>query len=132
MDTETIQGYLDNMDAKEIDAFYSINWNEVGTDGVKSWNDVLNLVHQKTTLSADTVHVKTYSDISDAISNYNDILAQTNEIAADNIKVTQEYKDSLTALGISSKELNECFDENNGLVVKNSKQLRKLVSEKNA
>lgn len=71
--------------------------------------------------------VKTYSQLSEAVEKYNDILTQTSEIIVDNTKVTQDYKDALTELGISEEELSECFDKDNDLVVKNAKELNKLV-----
>lgn len=71
--------------------------------------------------------VSTYSKLVEEVDAYNEALAQTEEIISDNTKVTQEYKDSLTALGISASDLNECFDENDKLVVKDAKALNDLV-----
>lgn len=71
--------------------------------------------------------VQTYSTLVTSLESYNEILAQTSELVFDNIAVTQEYKDSLTGLGISSEELAECFDDENKLVVKNSTLLNKLI-----
>lgn len=72
---------------------------------------------------------QTYSELSTSIESYNEVLAQTSEIVSDNTEVSQEYKDSLTAIGISSEELAECFDENNGLIVKNSDKLKDLIKK---
>ena len=77
----------------------------------------------------DVTTFKTYSEIAEGVSKYNEILLQTSEIISDNIEVTQEYKDSLVALGINEDKLNECFYENNPLVVKNSSLLNKLVAQ---
>ena len=74
--------------------------------------------------------IKTYSTLITDVESYNDVLSQTSEIVADNTEVTQEYKDSLTALGLSQEELADCFDENNGLIVKNAALLNKLVKQK--
>ena len=74
--------------------------------------------------------VDTYSVLASEAESYNEILFKTSEIISDNTEVTQEYKDSLTAMGISSKELADCFDENNGLIVKNAALLNKLVKQK--
>lgn len=71
--------------------------------------------------------VKTYSELQEEMSSYNEILAQTQEIVSDDIKVSKEYKDSLKELGITSQELNECFDDSNPLLVSNAKLLNKLV-----
>lgn len=76
------------------------------------------------------IEVQSYVDLSERTSSYNDILAQTNAISADNIKVTQEYKTALQELGLAEEEIGECFDENNSLVVTNSQRLRELVAEK--
>ena len=75
------------------------------------------------------IPVQTYSELSASIESYNEILSQTSEIVSDNTEVTQEYKDSLTAIGISSEELAECFDENNGLIVTNSDKLKDLIKK---
>ena len=74
--------------------------------------------------------VSTYSDITSEIESYNEVLEQTSEIVADNTEVTEEYKDALKALGVSEEELSECFDENNGLIVKNAALLNKLIKQK--
>lgn len=74
--------------------------------------------------------VQTYSSIMESVENFNEVLAQTEEVVLNNTTVTQEYKDSLTALGISTEELNECFYENNPLVVKNATLLKQLVAQK--
>ena len=73
--------------------------------------------------------VETYSAITEAVSQYNDILAQTSEIVGDNTKVSQEYKDSIVSLVGSEKEVNKYFDENNKLVVKNAEGLKDLISQ---
>ena len=73
--------------------------------------------------------VQTYSELSASLESYNEVLSQTSEIVSDNTEVTQEYKDSLTAIGISSEELAECFDENNGLIVTNADRLKDLIKK---
>ena len=92
--------------------------------------DVFGEPNPNYTQTPDTKTVSTYSELSDRVSNYNDILEQTNAIAGDNIEVTEDYKQSLKDLGATEEELGECFDENNEFVVKNSAALRKLVKEK--
>lgn len=72
----------------------------------------------------------TYSALVSEVESYNEVLTQTSEVVFDNVEVTQEYKDSLKELGISEEELGECFDENNGLIVKNASVLRKLIAQK--
>lgn len=73
--------------------------------------------------------VKTYSVMVEELENYNDILSQTSEIITNDTEVTQEYKDALIELGVSAEDLNECFYENNPLVVKNAKALNTLVRD---
>lgn len=84
----------------------------------------------KVTESAKVIS-QTYSVLSESVESYNGVLSATSEIVSDNTKVSQEYKDSLSALGISQEELNECFDESNPLVVKNAKELNRLVKSAN-
>lgn len=74
--------------------------------------------------------VETYSALAASVESYNEVLAKTSEIVSDNTEVSQEYKDSLVEIGISQEELSECFDENNGLIVKNASLLNKLVKQK--
>lgn len=71
--------------------------------------------------------VKSYSALTTDLESYNEVLEQTSEIVLDNTEVTEEYKESLLALGISKDELNKYFDENNELIVKNAKGLNDLV-----
>ena len=71
--------------------------------------------------------VKSISVLSDEFDKYNEVLSQTNEFTVNGIEVTQDYKDSLTELGISTEDLNECFDESNPLIIKNADALNRLV-----
>ena len=73
--------------------------------------------------------IETYSAMTESISSYNDILEKTNEILGDNTEVTQEYKDSIIDLIGSEEDVNDCFDDNNKLVVKNAKKLKDLVAQ---
>ena len=125
-DAEDIQKKVEEMPASQVDAFVKINWNEVETN---SWEDVVNAV-QKEAKNINVPSVDTYSTLADGVSKFNEVLTQTSEIAADNTNVTQEYKDSITALGFSQEELNDVFDESNPLLVKNAALLRKLVLQK--
>ena len=128
---EEVRQYMESQPAIKVERaveFYlkgGYDSSEVGSLNLK---DVFNM---PTPMVLDnTTIVQSYSALSEKASNYNDILEQTNEISADNIEVSKEYKDSLSELGFTEEELAECFDENNGLVVKNSKELRRLVKEK--
>lgn len=127
---EQIQSHVDQMNAKQIKAYYSIDWNETDWSKINSWQDILDMVNKQVQSAGNIVTVKTYTDLSDSIDSYNEILSQTKEIATKNTEVTQEYKDSLEALGFTEEEFAECFDANNRLVVTNAKQLKKLVKEK--
>lgn len=73
--------------------------------------------------------IDTYSTITESVSKYNEILEQTAEIIGNNTEVTQEYKDAIIDLVGSEEEVNDCFDDNNKLVVKNAKKLKDLVSQ---
>ena len=70
---------------------------------------------------------KSYSALSEEVENYNTVLSQTSEYVADNVKISQEYKDSLSKLVDDQEALNDCFYEGSPLVVKNAKALNELV-----
>ena len=131
MTFEDVREMLGNeMNAKQVDAFFKINWNDVDWNNVQSKQDILDIINKKTQEIGDVTSVKTYSVLVSEVESYNDILSQTSEIVSDNTEVTQEYKDSLTALGLSEEELAECFDDTNELIVKNSDRLHQLVGDK--
>ena len=78
--------------------------------------------------------VKSYSQLETDVISLNSVLSQSAETLTNNTKVTQEYKNSLLKLCETKEEideLNKCFDTNTGLIVKNSKELKKLIQEKN-
>lgn len=132
---DEIRAWVDKQPAikltRAVEFYLSGGYDAVDTtDGKLSIDDAFGMASPVSASSKTANVVSTYSQLSDRISSYNDVLNQTNEVSADNIKITQEYKDSLTELGISTEDLNECFDDNDTLVVKNSKLLKKLVSEK--
>lgn len=83
----------------------------------------------KNSLGVDVNSVKTYSSITESIDSINEVLLQTSEIVADNTEVSQEYKDALTELGISSEDLADCFYESNPLVIKNADALNTLIKD---
>lgn len=71
---------------------------------------------------------ETYSTLQSQISSYNDIVSQTQEIVSNGTKVTEEYKQSLIALGVDATELGACFDVTTGLIIKDIDALNKLVN----
>ena len=132
MTAEEIQAMLDGMDAKQIQAYYSINWNEVDWDNVNGPQDILKLVDNKVAAMNGVKFVQTYATISASVSNLNDVEKETNSEIRNGVQVTQEYKDALLELGITSEDLNECFDENNELVVRSAAGIRNLVKQAKA
>lgn len=155
LDTETglknnissLLSELDGMNAKEIlqlkdadpDNSAFIGLNNIATEYGITIKNLINILAKfgyvqsdfVKSVQSDVLPIKTYSELVADIEGYNDVLSQTSEIVADNTEVTQEYKDSLIEMGISEKELAECFDENNGLIVKNAKKLNDLVKSSN-
>lgn len=117
--------YFDSLPATVVQKLLKIDWNLVDGDNIDQ--TIANAMGGST---YNTTSVQTYSELSAGIESYNEVLVQTSEIISDNTEVTQEYKDSLTELGLSEEELAECFDENNGLIVKNAALLNKLVKQK--
>lgn len=117
--------YFESLPAVVVKRLLAIDWNTVDEGNV---DDTIENAKGK---QSSVISSKTYSTLSESVESYNEILTQTAEIAADNTEVTQEYKDSLTDLGISQEDLNDCFDDANPLIVKNAKALNKLVKEAN-
>lgn len=122
-----IQKWLDTLPPEKVKAFYQIDWNNVDTNEIKTRDDVLAVINKQAASASDVFSVKTYSALSEEVDSFNEIQKQTAEIIADNTEITQEYKDSLTALGISESDLADCFDDTNPLVVKNARLLNNLV-----
>jgi chromosome segregation ATPase len=116
------------MTREEMEAFFGIDWNAVGVENIKSADDVWNIIRNHIK-KFDPPSIKTYSQLSSSVESFKAAQDQTNEILRNGVGVTQEYKDSLIELGISSKDLAECFDENNPLIVKNADGLKKLVEQ---
>jgi len=129
MAPEEAQKWIDEQPAIVITRMLEYDYDEIGNTEGYDVDDLAEMaVPNYNYIEPRTV--KTYTALSEEASNYNDILAQTNELTGYNVEVTQEYKDSLKELGITDEELNECFDENNGLIVTNTRKLRELVAEK--
>lgn len=80
------------------------------------------------------IPVTSYSELLTTLETFNDIQKQTEEIIIDNTRVTQDYKDALVGLVGSEEKVNEYFDDNNRLIVKDAKGLNNLVksTKKNA
>ena len=127
-DAETIQKKVEQMPASQVDAFVKIDWNDAAPN---SWQEVMSLIEEQAS-SIGELSVDSYSTLADNVSKFNEVFTQTAEIVSDNTTVTQEYKDAVVALGASEEELNECFDKQNPLVVKNATLLRKLIATKRA
>lgn len=128
---EELQEWLNTLPATKVQKFYEIDWNKVDNSKIESFDDIEAEIN-KQIIPANAASVKTYSVLQESVEKFNDILSQTNEVVSDNTTVTQEYKDSLTSLGLSQEDLNDVFDEGNPLLVKNAALLRKLVIQKRA
>ena len=142
---ENILGSLEDMNAKEILQLGEIDPNNHAfvtlTNLAQSYGlelkELLNVLVQlgyieadfKADLGKDIDAVKTYSALTSQVENYKDILSQTSEVISNNTEVTEDYKESLSALGISSTDLAECFDSENKLLVTNADRLHELVKE---
>lgn len=116
---EEARTYFNSLPPITVQRLITVDWNTVDENNV---NSTINGASVENITS-----VKTYSDLTSSVENYNEVLSQTSEIVLDNTEVTQEYKDSLTELGISEEDLADCFDETNPLIVKNASLLNQLV-----
>lgn len=80
--------------------------------------------------SFESTSVKSYSQLQSDVESFNSILSQNGEIFGNNAEVTQEYKETLAELlDVEVKDLNDYFDDNNKLIVKNADGLKKLAKE---
>ena len=89
--TEEVQKHLDGMTAAEIKAFYSVDWNAVGDDGVNTWQDVVDEMNRSTVVISDANTILTdlantldsiqskYDTLQDAIDEFNECGAISGE-----------------------------------------------------
>lgn len=111
---------VDNLSVQDLKIAYNIDASNISFDELQRQINAIKPQIEKSI-------VQTYDTIKESIEKFNDVQKQTEEIMLDNTQVTQEYKDSLTSLGISEADLSSCFYENNKLVVKNVGRLKQLV-----
>lgn len=125
MSPEEIEQWIDSLGYSDLQALLKIDWDVEAADSL-TLQEMLDKAMPKVE-AENVVTVSTYSTLAEGVESYKEVLAQTSEVVSDNTKVTQEYRDALDQLGISEALLNECFDENDKLMVKDAKQLNKLV-----
>lgn len=117
----------DKVDSLTISDLKIVDSLDIPDGTLLTWDELLERINAVKSEMRTPV-VQTYDTIKGSIENFNDIQKQTEDIMLDNTEVTQEYKDSLVALGISETDLASCFDKNNKLVVKNVSRLKQLVN----
>lgn len=123
------QKYLNNLPADKRQLVLDFDLSATKKGDYNGISDLANKILEKSFVGTSPT-TQSYSDLKDAVDKFNEVLSQTEDIVADNTTVTQEYKDSLTSLGLSQEELNDVFDKSNPLLVKNAALLRKLVAQK--
>lgn len=121
----------DKVDSLTISDLKIVDSLDIPDGTLLTWDELLERINAVKSEMRTPV-VQTYDTIKGSIENFNDVQKQTEDIMLDNTEVTQEYKDSLVALGISEDDLASCFDQNNGLVVKNVSRLKQLVNASKA
>jgi TP901 family phage tail tape measure protein len=117
----------DKVDSLTISDLQIVDSLDIPDGTLLTWDELLERINAVKSEMRTPV-VQTYDTIKGSIENFNDVQKQTEDIMLDNTEVTQEYKDSLVALGISETDLASCFDKNNQLVVKNVSRLKQLVN----
>lgn len=117
----------DKVDSLTISDLKIVDSLDIPDGTLLTWDELLERINAVKSEMRTPV-VQTYDTIKGSIENFNDVQKQTEDIMLDNTEVTQEYKDSLVALGISETDLASCFDKNNELVVKNVSRLKQLVN----
>lgn len=121
----------DKVDSLTISDLKIVDSLDIPDGTLLTWDELLERINAVKSEMRTPV-VQTYDTIKGSIENFNDVQKQTEDIMLDNTEVTQEYKDSLAALGISETDLASCFDQNNELVVKNVSRLKQLVNASKA
>ena len=71
-----------------------------------------------------------YSALAAEAEKYKDINEVLNELAYDNIEISEEQYDALKELIGSEEEFADCIDTSNGYIVKNTALTKKLVDQK--
>ena len=121
---ESSKGLIKNLTLPELKIAYKYVLEEA--DDSLTFEELKQKIAEYNT-NVDIPIVQTYSVLQEQIEKFNETSLQTSKIVLDNTKVTQDYKDALTDLGISGEDLAECFDATNSLVVTNAKKLNNLV-----
>lgn len=115
---------LQGMNLSELKIAYKIVANS--DPGSMSFEELQKKMDEYSNKSVN-IAVPTLSSLVATTESLNEISTQTAEITINNTKVTQEYKDALIELVGSEEEVNEYFDDNNKLIVKDAKGLNNLV-----
>ena len=123
---DTSEGLLENLTFEELKIAYELVPELDSTD--MTFAELREEIEKQLPKATGPI-VQTYSTLVDQVEQFNDVVSQTSEIVLNNTQVTQEYKDSLIALGISEEELAQCFDATNGLVVTNASKLNMLIGK---
>lgn len=117
--------FIDNLSVEDALLIQTHISAEPGTMSIEELESKVQNIRESQGININTHN--TYSALSSSVESYNELLAQSTEVVANNVEVTQEYKDSLIALAGSEEKVNECFYEGNPLVVKNAAALQELV-----
>jgi hypothetical protein len=133
MSAEEIQEWLDSLPPEKVKAFYTIEWNKVDNPNQR-FNTTGDLEREmdKQIVIQNSTNPKTYSELSSSVGSFDSIQQQTNEILHNGVQITQEYKNALVDLGISTEDINACLDENTQLIVENATGLKFLVEKAKA
>lgn len=122
---DTSKALADNLTLSELKIAFK--YRAELEDGSMSYEDLKRKIAELSG-GIDGPIVESYSTLKQQVADFNELMNQSEEIVTDNTKVTQEYKDSLVALGITEEELATCFDDTNKLVVTNAKKLKELTN----
>lgn len=119
-----VEKFINSLSTQDLEIFYNIS----AEPGSMTFDEIANAIQKvKDSTGVGVIGIETHSATLEQFEKYKEILTQTQEVFMDNVEVTEEYKTSLTELGISATELNECFYEANPLVVKNAEKLKELI-----
>lgn len=111
--SEELKGVLDyiGLEAEDVKNYFTQIGEAITTESIKTAGQA-------------------YSTLAAEAEKYKDINEVLNELAYDNIEITQEQYDALKELIGSEEEFADCIDTSNGYVVKNTALTKKLVDQK--
>ncbi len=127
----TLHDQIPTLNYSDLQIINSDKFNVSGVT-ITTWQQLQEEIRKaKAAMSEDIKAVgQAYSALAADAEKYKDINEVLNELAYDNIKISEEQYDALKELIGSEEEFADCIDTSNGYIVKNTALTKKLVDQK--